>query len=84
MKQGPSHILAVNDHPHQLNVLASIIELAEYNVIKATSPNASIRLATEQQPDLIIIIAALRAFRISNLVTNPITCMVKRIYGLTE
>ena len=55
MKQGPSHILAVNDRPHQLNVLASTIELAEYEVIKATSPNASIRLATEQQPDLIII-----------------------------
>jgi two-component system cell cycle sensor histidine kinase/response regulator CckA len=55
MKQGPSHILAVNDRPHQLNVLASTIELAEYKVIKATSPNASIRLAIEQQPDLIII-----------------------------
>src|ERR1051325_4243537 len=55
MKQGPSHILAVNDRSHQLNVLASTIELAEYKVIKATSPNASIRLATEQQPDLIII-----------------------------
>jgi len=56
MTQGLSHtILAVNDRTHQLNVLASIIELAEYTVLKATSPNAAVRLATEQQPDLFII-----------------------------
>ena len=56
MKQGPSHtILAVNDRTHQLNVLASTIELAEYTVLRAASPNAAVRLATEQQPDLIVI-----------------------------
>ena len=56
MKQGPSHtILAINDRPQQLDVLASTIELAEYTVLKATSPKAAIRLATEHQPDLIII-----------------------------
>ncbi len=56
MKQGPSHtILAVNDRPDQLRELASIIELAEYTVLKATNLSAALRLAIEQQPDLIII-----------------------------
>ena len=56
MKQGPSHtILAVNDCPDQLEVLASIIELAEYTVLTATTPSAAVKLGTEQQPDLIII-----------------------------
>jgi PAS domain S-box-containing protein len=56
MKQGPSHtILAVNDRKDQLTELASAIELAEYAVLKATNVSAAIRLATEQQPDLIII-----------------------------
>lgn len=56
MKQGPSHtILAVNDRKDQLNELASAIELAEYAVLRATNPTAALRLATEQQPDLIII-----------------------------
>ena len=56
MKQGPSHtILAVNDHPQELKVLASTIELADYTVLTASSPNAAVRLGTEHQPDLIII-----------------------------
>ena len=56
MKQGPSHtILAVNDRKDQLTELASAIELAEYAVLKATNVSAALRLATEQQPDLIII-----------------------------
>lgn len=56
MKQGPSHtILAVNDHQDQLEALASTIELAEYAVLKATNVSAALRLAIEQQPDLIII-----------------------------
>lgn len=56
MKQGPSHtILAVNDRKDQLTELASAIELAEYAVLRATNPTAALRLATEQQPDLIII-----------------------------
>lgn len=56
MKQGPSHtILAVNDRKDQLNELASAIELAEYAVLRATNVTAALRLATEQQPDLIII-----------------------------
>jgi PAS domain S-box-containing protein len=56
MKQGPSHtILAVNDRPDQLNELASTIELAEYTVLKATNLIAALRLAVEQQPDLIVI-----------------------------
>jgi two-component system cell cycle sensor histidine kinase/response regulator CckA len=56
MKQGPSHtILAVNDRKDQLNELASAIELAEYAVLKATNVSAALRLATEHQPDLIII-----------------------------
>ena len=56
MKQGPSHtILAVNDCTDELEVLASIIELAEYTVLKATTPDAGVTLGTERQPDLIII-----------------------------
>jgi len=56
MKPSPSHtILAVNDRQDQLKELASTIELAEYAVLKATNLSAALRLATEQQPDLIII-----------------------------
>ena len=56
MKQSPSHtILAVNDRLDQLEVLASIIELAEYRVLKATTPNLAVQLGIQQQPDLIII-----------------------------
>jgi PAS domain S-box len=56
MKQGTSHnILAVNDRSDQLRELASAIQLAEYTVLKATNLSAALRLAIEQQPDLIII-----------------------------
>ena len=56
MKQGPSHtILAVNDRQDQLRELDSTLELAEYKVLKATNLSAALRLAIEQQPDLIII-----------------------------
>lgn len=56
MKQCPSHtILAVNDCRDQLAMLASIIELAEYKVLKATTPDNAVDLGTTQQPDLIII-----------------------------
>lgn len=56
MSQGPSHtILAVNDRTDQLEVLTSTIALAEYTVLKATNPTAAVRLALEQQPDLIVI-----------------------------
>jgi PAS domain S-box-containing protein len=36
-------------------MLASIIELAEYKVLKATTPDYAVDLGTTQQPDLIII-----------------------------
>src|SRR5687767_919887 len=56
MKQGASHtILAVNDRADQLRELASTIQLAEFTVLKAANPSAALRLAIEQQPDLIII-----------------------------
>jgi|SRR5215213_1354225 len=56
MKQGPSHtILAVNDRQDQLRELDSILELAEYTVLKATNLSAALRLAIDQRPDLIII-----------------------------
>ena len=56
MNQVPSHtILAVNDRTDQLELLTSTIALAEYTVLKATNPTAAIRLAVEQQPDLIVI-----------------------------
>src|SRR5690349_23207033 len=56
MKQCPSHtILAVNDCRDQLAMLASIIELAEYKVLQATTPDNAVDLGTTQQPDLIII-----------------------------
>src|SRR5215213_9906854 len=56
MKQGPSHIiLAVNDRQDQLGELASILEVAEYTVLKATNLTAALRLAINQQADLIII-----------------------------
>jgi PAS domain S-box-containing protein len=56
MTQGPSHtILAVNDREDLLRVLASTIELAEYVVLPATNLSGALKLAIEQQPDLIII-----------------------------
>jgi PAS domain S-box-containing protein len=56
MKQGPSHtILAVNNRQDQLRELGSTLELAEYKVLKATNLSAALKLAIEQQPDLIII-----------------------------
>lgn len=56
MNQGPSHtILAVNDRTDQLELLNSTIALAEYTVLKAINSTAAIRLAIEQQPDLIVI-----------------------------
>ena len=56
MNQGPSHtILAVNDRTDQLELLTSIIGLADYTVLKAINPTAAVRLAVEQQPDLIVI-----------------------------
>ena len=56
MKQGPSHtILAVNDRQHQLRELDSTLELAECRVLKATNGSAALKLAIDQQPDLIII-----------------------------
>jgi len=56
MNQGPSHtILAVNDRTDQLELLTSTIALAEYTVLQATNPTAAVRLAVEQQPDLIVI-----------------------------
>jgi PAS domain S-box-containing protein len=56
MKQSPSHvILAINDRLDQLELLASIIEQAEYRVLKATTPNVAVQLGTQHQPDLIII-----------------------------
>jgi response regulator RpfG family c-di-GMP phosphodiesterase len=56
MNQGPSHtILAVNDRTDQLELLTSTIALAEYTVLKAINPTAAVRLAVEQQPDLIVI-----------------------------
>lgn len=56
MTQGPSHtILAVNDREDLLRVLASTIELAEFVVLRATNVSGALKLAIEQQPDLIII-----------------------------
>ncbi|MCA1579670.1 MAG: response regulator [Acidobacteria bacterium] len=56
MKQSPSHtILAVNDRQDQLRELASTLEIAEFTVLKATNLTAALRLANEQQPDLIVI-----------------------------
>lgn len=56
MKQGPSHtILVVNDRQDQLRELGSILELAEYTVLKAANQTAALRLAINQQVDLIII-----------------------------
>jgi two-component system, cell cycle sensor histidine kinase and response regulator CckA len=56
MKQGPSHtILAVTNRTDKLELLTSTIALAEYTVLKATNLNAAVRLAIEQQPDLILI-----------------------------
>lgn len=47
-------VLALNDLPEQLELLSSILKTAGYNVLQATNPNAAIRLATRQQPDLIV------------------------------
>ena len=55
MKQNSHIILAVNDRLDQLEALASIIEQAEYRVLKATTPNIAVQLTTCHQPDLIII-----------------------------
>ena len=56
MKQGPSHtILAVNNRQDQLRELDSTLELAEYKDLKAINLSAALKLAIEQQPDLIII-----------------------------
>src|SRR5215510_7099381 len=56
MSQGPSHtILAITDRTDQLELLTSIITLADYTVLKAINPSAAVRLAVDQQPDLIVI-----------------------------
>jgi PAS domain S-box-containing protein len=47
-------ILAVNDLPDELQLLTSTLKAAGYNVLEATNPTTAIRLATKQQPDLII------------------------------
>jgi len=55
MKQCPSHtILVVTDLADQLEALASIIELAGYRVLKATTPNLAVQLSAHQL-DLTII-----------------------------
>src|ERR1043166_5725799 len=55
MKQPPLHTILLISDTDQLDALASTIELAEYNVLKATTANVRVELATEQQPDLIIL-----------------------------
>lgn len=53
-KTAPYTILAVNDIPDQLQILAMHLRVAGYNVLEAANPKAAIRLATDQRPDLII------------------------------
>ena len=54
MEKANYTVLALNDLPEQLELLSSILKTAGYNVLQATNPNAAIRLATRQQPDLIV------------------------------
>ena len=55
MKPAPSHtILAANDRTNQPEAMASIIELAEYAVLKATNVTAALRLALKHEPDRIV------------------------------
>jgi PAS domain S-box-containing protein len=47
-------ILAVNDLPEQLEPLSATLKAAGFNVLTATNPNAAIKRATRELPDLII------------------------------
>jgi len=54
MEKANYTVLALNDLPEQLELLSSILKTAGYDVLQASNPNAAIRLATRQQPDLIV------------------------------
>jgi len=54
MEKANYTVLALNDLPEQLEILSSILKTAGYNVLQATNPRAATRLATRQQPDLIV------------------------------
>lgn len=47
-------ILLIEDHPDILNVMTEVLELSNYKVLSANNGRDGVRLALEQQPDLII------------------------------